>query len=147
MPSLHSLFDTMKIAVVSNLESSAMQVIEKIKEQAMSMNIGIGEIAPVNRLIDIPMAVRKLSERPDIDSVILAVDFPELKMEHESPLLERIKAEVNAISMEMKKPVSMELMDADMGELGMEKIRDVLEKMGEKENSERHIEERNLSSR
>ena len=128
----------MKIAVVSNLDSSAMQVIERIKEQAMSMNIGIGEIAPVNRLIDIPMAVRKLSERPDIDSIVLAVDFPELKMEHESPLLERIKAEVGAISTEMKKPVSMELMDADIGELGMEKIRDVLEGVGENKKSDKN---------
>ncbi len=119
----------MKIAVVSNLDSSAMQVIERIKEQALSMHIGIGEIVPVNRIIDIPMAVRKLSERPDIDSIILAADFPELKMEHESPLLERIKMEVNAISMETKKPVSMELMDADIGELGMEKFKDILERV------------------
>ena len=128
----------MKIAVVSNLGSSAMQVIERIREQALSMHIGIGEITPVNRLIDIPMAVRKLSERPDIDSIVLAVDFPELKMEHESPLLERIKAEVGAISTEMKKPVSMELMDADIGELGMEKIRDVLEGVGENKKSDKN---------
>ena len=133
----------MKIAVVSNLDTGMMQVIERIREQAMSMKIGIGEIAPVNRLIDIPMAVRRLSERPDIDSVLLAVDFPELKMEHENPLVERIKADVSAISTEMKKPVSMELMDANLGELGMEKIREAIEGMAErngKQGTERMME-------
>ncbi len=133
----------MKIAVVSNLDTGMMQVIERIREQAMSMKIGIGEITPVNRLIDIPMAVRRLSERPDIDSVLLAVDFPELNMEHENPLVERIKADVSAISTEMKKPVSMELMDANLGELGIEKIREAIEGIEErngKQGTERMME-------
>ena len=99
----------MKIAIVSNLDTEMMQIIEKIKERALSMDIGIGEITPVQRMIDIPIAVRKMGERPDIDSILVIADFPELKMEHDSALFERIKADVDAIGMELKKPVKLEI--------------------------------------
>jgi len=50
----------MKLAVVSNLDTGMMEIIERIKEQAMDLKVGM-ELAPVNRIIDIPMAVLKAS--------------------------------------------------------------------------------------
>ncbi len=123
---------TMKIALVSNLDTGMMHVIDAIKEKAMSLNVGT-DITPVNRIIDIPMAVRRMGERPDIDSVLIAVDFPELAMEHDAPLVESIKAEVSAIGQQIGKPVSMELMDAKIGELDVAKIDDVLKGLVEED--------------
>ena len=73
----------MKLALITGMDADMFRVIEKIKERALSMDIGIGEITPVQRMIDIPIAVRKMGERPDIDSILILADFPELKMEHE----------------------------------------------------------------
>ena len=99
----------MKLALITGMDADMFRVIEKIKERALSMDIGIGEITPVQRMIDIPIAVRKMGERPDIDSILIIADFPELKMEHDNPLFERIKADVDAIGMELKKPVRLEI--------------------------------------
>ena len=99
----------MKLALITGMDADMFRVIEKIKERALSMDIGIGEITPVQRMIDIPIAVRKIGERPDIDSILIIADFPELKMEHDNPLFERIKADVDVIGMELKKPVRLEI--------------------------------------
>ena len=116
----------MNIAVVSNLDTEMTGVMERIKERAMSLNVGM-EISPVNRIIDLPMAVRRMGERPDIDSVLIAVDFPELSFEHDKPLVESIKAELDGIGHHIGKPVSLELMDAKAGEIGKERIGDILD--------------------
>ncbi len=125
----------MKIAVVSNLDTKMMGVVERIREQSMSLNVGM-DIAPVNRIIDVPMAVRRMGERPDVDSVLIAVDFPELSFEHDAPLVESIKTELGLISREIGKPVSTELMDAKVGEMGATKIGDVLKGLMEEDMKE-----------
>ena len=122
----------MKIAVVSNLDTGMMDVIERIREKALSLNVGM-DIAPVTRIIDLPMAVRRMGEREDIDSILIAVDFPELKFEHDAPLVEGIKAEIGAISGQIGKPVSMDLMGEKIGEITGDRIEDVLNGMVEKE--------------
>lgn len=118
--------------MVFNPDGRMMRIMEEIKENALRLNVGIGDVVPVNRLIDIPMAVRRLGERPDIDSIVIAVDFPELKLEHERALVERIRFEASSIGKEMDKPVSMELMNAEIGEFGREKIKNLLEGMMER---------------
>ena len=122
----------MKIAVVSNLDTKMMGVIERIREQSMSLNLGM-DVAPVNRIIDIPMAVRRMGERPDVDSILVAVDFPELSFDHDRPLVESIRTELGLISREIGKPVSTELMDAKVGDVAAEKIGDILEGIVKKE--------------
>ena len=122
----------MKIALVSSLDTGMSSVIERIREQAMSLQVGM-EITPVNRIIDVPMAVRRMGERPDVDSVLIAVDFPELAMEHDAPLVEGIKAEVSAIGRQIGKPVSTDLMDAKLGEMGNEGVGKILKGLSERD--------------
>ncbi len=122
----------MKIAVVSNLDTGMMDVIERIREKAMSLNVGM-DIAPVTRIIDLPMAVRRMGERQDIDSILIAVDFPELGFEHDAPLVEGIKAEIGAIAGQIGKPVSMDLMGEKIGEITGDRMEDILNGMTEKD--------------
>ena len=122
----------MKIAVVSNLDTGMMDVIERIREKALSLNVGMN-IAPVTRIIDLPMAVRRMGERRDIDSILVAVDFPELGFEHDAPLVKGIKAEIGAIAGQVGKPVSMDLMSEKLGEITGDRIEDVLNGMVEKD--------------
>ncbi len=122
----------MKIAVVSNLDTGMMDVIERIREKALALNVGM-DIAPVTRIIDLPMAVRRMGERRDIDSILVAVDFPELGFEHDAPLVKGIKAEIGAIAGQIGKPVSMDLMSEKLGEITGDRIEDVLNGMVEKD--------------
>ena len=124
----------MKLAVVSNLDTGMMDVIERIREKALSLNVGM-DIAPVTRIIDLPMAVRRMGEREDIDSILLAVDFPELHFEHDAPLVEGIKAEIGAIAGQIGKPVSMDLMGEKLGEITGDRIEDILKDLTEKDSA------------
>ena len=110
----------MKIAVVSDMGAPILNLLKRIRER-QDMGIKIGEVVPVHRPIDVPMAVRKMGERPDIEAILIAADFPELRMEHEGALLERITGDIMSIENEVKKPVSMELMGKDVKEGDLER--------------------------
>ncbi len=116
----------MNVALILNMDRGMMKVMEKIRESAFSMGVSISEIYPVTRAIDIPMAVRKLGERADVDSMMIIADFPEIKMEHEKPLFERIRSEVESISMEVKKEVSMDLFSMEPEKISDETIEGAL---------------------
>ena len=92
-------------------------MVELAKEHAKFLDANIGEILKVPGVFDMPLAVKKLLERDDIDCVVTLGAVIEGQTEHDEVVAQHASRKIADLSLEYGKPVALGIAGPGMSRL------------------------------
>ena len=105
-------------AVVSEFNYDiTMMMLERAKEHAQFLGADITHIVKVPGVFDIPLPVKVLMERDDVDGVIVIGAVIEGETEHDEIVIQHATRKITDLSVEYKKPVGLGITGPGMSRL------------------------------
>jgi len=105
-------------AVVSEYNYDiTMMMLERAKEHAQFLGADITHIVKVPGVFDIPLPVKVLIERKDIDGIIVLGAVIEGETEHDEIVIQHATRKVADLSVEYKKPIGLGITGPGMSRL------------------------------
>ncbi|MFQ6051323.1 MAG: 6,7-dimethyl-8-ribityllumazine synthase [Candidatus Hydrothermarchaeota archaeon] len=92
-------------------------MIELAKEHAAFLDAEIVKIIKVPGTFDIPLAVKKMLERPDIEAVVTLGAVIEGETEHDEIVIQHCARKITDLSVEFGKPVTLGISGPGMSRL------------------------------
>jgi 6,7-dimethyl-8-ribityllumazine synthase len=105
-------------AVVSEFNYDiTMMMLERAKEHAQFLGADITHIVKVPGVFDMPLPVKILIERKDIDGVIVIGAVIEGETEHDDIVIQHATRKISDLSVEYKKPIGLGITGPGMSRL------------------------------
>jgi len=105
-------------AVVSEFNYDiTMMMLERAKEHAQFLGAEIIHIIKVPGVFDIPLPVKVLMERKDVDGVIVIGAVIEGETEHDELVIQHASRKITDLSVEYKKPIGLGITGPGMSRL------------------------------
>jgi len=92
-------------------------MVELAKEHARFLDVSIGEVLKVPGVFDMPLAVKKLLEREDIDCIVTLGVVIEGQTEHDEIVAQHASRKIADLSLEYGKPVGLGIAGPGMSRL------------------------------
>ncbi|OQD59369.1 6,7-dimethyl-8-ribityllumazine synthase [Methanobrevibacter arboriphilus JCM 13429 = DSM 1125] len=96
-------------------------MLELAKEEAKIRNCEIVQVVPVPGVFDMPLAIKKLLEKEDIDTVITLGAVIEGSTDHDQIVAQHASRKIADLSLEFEKPVSLGISGPGMTRLDAHK--------------------------
>lgn len=114
--------ENMKIGIVVsefNFDITKM-MLERAKEQAKFLGASIEKVVNVPGVFDMPLAIKKLLEKKEIDGVVTLGTVIEGETEHDEIVIQHAARKITDLSLEYSKPVSLGITGPGMSRLQAE---------------------------
>ncbi len=104
------------VAAEFNYDITSM-MIERAKAQAEFLEVEISETVMVPGVFDMPLAIKKMLKKPDIDAVVTLGAVIEGSTEHDEVVIAHAARKIADLSLEFEKPVSLGITGPGMTQL------------------------------
>jgi 6,7-dimethyl-8-ribityllumazine synthase len=84
-----------------------MMMLERAKEHAKFLGVEIGKVVAVPGVYDMPLAIKALLKRKDIDGVATIGAVIEGETEHDQIVIQHAARKITDLALEFNKPVSL----------------------------------------
>lgn len=114
--------ENMKIGIVVsefNFDIT-MMMLERAKEHARFLGVDVKKVLSVPGVFEIPLAVKKLLEKKDIDGVVTLGTVIEGETEHDEIIIQHAARKITDLALEYNKPVSLGITGPGMSRLQAE---------------------------
>lgn len=97
-----------------------MMMLERAKEHARFLGANVEKVVNVPGVFDIPLAVKKLLEKKEIDGVVTLGAVIEGETEHDEIVIQHAARKITDLALEYSKPVSLGITGPGMSRLQAE---------------------------
>jgi len=97
-----------------------MMMLERAKAHAEFLGAEVAKVTKVPGVFDIPLAVKKLLEKPDIDGVVTLGAVIEGETEHDDIVIQHASRKVADLALDFDKPVGLGITGPGMSRLQAE---------------------------
>lgn len=97
-----------------------MMMLERAKEHAKFLGADVGEIMQVPGVFDMPLAVRKLLGKENVDGVVTLGAVIEGETEHDDIVMSQASRKITDLAVEFEKPVGLGITGPGMSRLQAE---------------------------
>ena len=97
-----------------------MMMLERAKEHAKFLGVGVKKTVNVPGVFDMPLAVKKLLEKKDIDGVVTLGAVIEGETEHDELVIQHAARKITDLGLEYSKPVGLGITGPGMSRLQAE---------------------------
>ncbi|NLL95094.1 MAG: 6,7-dimethyl-8-ribityllumazine synthase [Thermoplasmatales archaeon] len=104
------------VAAEFNYDITSM-MIERARAQAEFLEVNIAETVMVPGVFDMPLAIKKMLKRKDIDGVVTLGAVIEGSTEHDEVVIAHAARKIADLSLEFEKPVSLGITGPGMTQL------------------------------
>jgi len=113
---------TMKIGiVVSEFHYDiTMMMLERAKEHAEFLGVDVAAVVKVPGVFDMPLAIKRLLSRSDIDGVVALGAVIEGETEHDEVVMQHTSRKIADLALEYEKPVGLGITGPGMSRLQAE---------------------------
>ncbi len=114
--------ENMKIGIVVsefNFDITKM-MLERAKEHAKFLGVDVKKIVNVPGVFDMPLAIKKLLEKKDIDGVVTLGTVIEGETEHDEIVIQHAARKITDLALEYSKPVRLGITGPGMSRLQAE---------------------------
>jgi 6,7-dimethyl-8-ribityllumazine synthase len=92
-------------------------MVELAKEHSRFLDVDVGEIVRVPGVFDMPLAVKKLVQRNDIDGIVVLGVVIEGQTEHDEIVIQHASRKITDLSVEYEKPIGLGIAGPGMSRL------------------------------